>query len=81
MNNSVFGKTQENLRNGVNVEIITDETILQKRVAKPSFYRGVPVPENLCVIQCKFKTLTLNRPIDVGFTVLELSKLHMYNFH
>ena len=79
MNNSVFGKTQENLHNRVNVEIITDATILRKRVAKPNFYRGVT--ENLRVIQCKVKTLTLNRPIYMGFTVLELSKLHLYNLH
>ena len=40
MNNSVFGKTQENLRNRVSVELITDARILRKRVAKPIFYSG-----------------------------------------
>ena len=44
MNNSVFGKTQENLRNHIHVELITDARILRKRVAKPSFYRGTPPP-------------------------------------
>ena len=47
MNNSVFGNTQENLWNRVNVEIITDDTLLRKRVAKPSFCRGMPVSDNL----------------------------------
>ena len=61
MNNSVFGKTQENLRKRVQVDIITDASILRKRVAKPSFCHGIP--------------------IYVGFTLLELSKLHMYEFH
>ena len=37
MNNSVFGKTHENLRKRVNVELITDANILRKRVAKPNF--------------------------------------------
>ena len=59
MNNSVFGNTQENLCNRVNVDIITDAVILRKRVAKPSFYRGMPISENLAVIQCKVQTLTL----------------------
>ena len=80
MNNSVFGKTQENLWNRVNVEIITDDTLLQKRVAKPSF-----AVECLLVITSQssnpIQTLTRNRPIFVGFTVLELSKVHTYDFH
>ena len=72
MNNSVFGKTQENLRNHVNVELVTDARLLRKRVAKPGFYRGNPITDCLIVIQCRVQTLTLNRPIYVGFTVLEL---------
>ena len=75
MNNIVFGKTQENLRNRVcYVELVTDARILRKRVAKP-------ITDCLTVIQCKVATLTLNRPIYVGFSVLELSKLRMYVSH
>ena len=81
MNSSVFGKTEDNLWNRVNVEIITDDTLLRKRVAKPLFCRGMPVSNNLAIIQCKIQTITHNRPIFVGFTVLELSKVHMYDFH
>ena len=50
-------------------------------MAKPSFCRGIPITDCLTVVQCKVHTLTLNRPISFGFTVLELSKLHMYKFH
>ena len=78
MNNSVFGKTQENLRKRVQVDLITDAAVLRKRVAKPSFCRGIPITYCLTVVQCKVQTLTLNRPIYVGLTVVELSKLHMY---
>ena len=81
MNNSVFGKTQENLRKRVQVDVITDAATLRKRVAKPSFDRCMPITDDLAVIQCKMQTLTLNRPIYIGFTVLVLSKLHMYSFH
>ena len=77
MNNIVFGKTQENLRNRVGVELNTGARLLRQRVAKPSFYRGNPITDYLTVIQCTVQTLTLNRPIYVGFTVLELSKLHI----
>ena len=61
--------------------MITDAAVLRKRVAKPSFCRGTPITDCLTVVQCKVQTLVLNRPIFVGFTVLELSKLHMYDFH
>ena len=81
MNNSAFGKTQDNLRNRVCVKLITDACILRKRVAKPSFYRGDPITDCLTVVYCRVATLTLNRPIYVDFSVLQLSKLHTYDFH
>ena len=81
MNNSVFGKTQENFEKRVQVDIVTDSTILRKIVAKPSFCHGIPITDDNTVVQCKVQTLMLNRPIYVGYTVLELSKLHMHDFH
>ena len=81
MNNSVFGKTQENLWNRVNVDIIIDAALIRKRVAKPRFCCGMLISDDLAIIQCKVHIITLNRPIFVGFTALELSKLHMYDFH
>ena len=50
-------------------------------MATPSFYRGNPITDYLTVIQCKAQIFILNRPIYVGFVVLDLSKLHMYDFH
>ena len=63
------------------VELITDAGILRKRVAKPNFYGGNPITDCPTAIQCTVATLTLNRPIYVGFSVFDLSKLQMYNFH
>ena len=81
MNNSAFGKTQENLRKRVQVQLITYVGILRKRVAKPNFCRGNPVTDCLTAVQCTVATLTLNRPICVGFSLLGMSKLHICNFH
>ena len=81
MNNSVFGKTQENLRNRVNVEVITKRNVALKRVCKPSFKRSQVIHDDLVIIQSAVSNLELNKPIYVGFTVLELSKLLMYQFH
>ena len=77
MNNSVFGKTQESLRNRVHVELVTNACLSCKRVAKPTFYRCKPITDCLNAIQSKVGTLTLNRPIYVGSTMLELSKLNI----
>ena len=81
MNNSAFGKTNENLRNRINVEIITDRKTALKRVAKPSFERSQIIRDDLVIIQNKVTSLLLDKPLYVGFTVLELSKLLMYEFH
>ena len=81
LNNAVFGKTQENLRNRISVEVITDRKIALKRAAKPDFKRSYTIHEDLVVMETRVKKLTLNKPIYVGFTVLEISKLWMYQFH
>ena len=50
MNNRVFGKIQENLRNRVNVEIVTERNVALKRIAKPSFKRSMTIHEDLVVM-------------------------------
>ena len=81
VNNSAFGKTQENLRKRVRVEIITRPEIAAKRIANPAFRRSQILREDLVIIQSAITTLKLNKPLYVGFSVLDLSKLLMYNFH
>ena len=81
MNNSVFGKTQENLRNRVNVEVITKRDVALKRACKPSFKRSMTVRSDIVVMQCTVPNLQLNKPVYIGFSVLDLSKLHVYRFH
>ena len=74
MNNRGLGKTQKNLRNRVNVELVPDARLLRKRIAKPTFCRGKPIKDCLTVIQSRVAAPTSNHPIYVGFKVLELSK-------
>src|SRR5277367_1216015 len=80
-NNSCFGKTMENLRNRTDVRLVTDPTTCKNLLAKPSVKFFRPISENLAIFQMHKTTITLNRPIYVGFTVLDLSKLCMYEFH
>ena len=79
MNNSVLGKLKKFEEPCACKAGYKDAHLLRKRVAEPTFYRDNPITD--CLIGEQVATLTLNRPIYVGFTVLELSKLHMYDFH
>ena len=65
----------------MNVEIITDRRFLLKRVAKPSLKCSEILKENLVVIQNNIFNLKLNYPIYVGFSILDLSKLTIYEFY
>ena len=81
MNNSMFGKTMENLRHRRNVDLVNNEKKLKKLAAQPTFKSFKIFHEHLTAVECAKAELTLNRPIYVGFCVLDLSKTLMYDFH
>ena len=68
-NNAVFGKTMENLRKGINFEIVTLRKLALKRIAKPNFKRTKLFQEDLVGIHMTKPVLVLNRPIQVGFAI------------
>ena len=81
MNNSVFGKTMENIRNRVNVKLVNTEEKLRKLVAKPNFRSRKIFNENLVSVHMKQMSLTMNKPVYLGMCILDLSKTIMYDFH
>ena len=82
MNNSVFGKTMENLRNRVNVKLVNTEERLKKLVAKPNLKSPPKIfNENLVSVHLKKTSLTMNKPVYLGMCILDLSKTIMYDFH
>ena len=81
MNNSVFGKTMENIRKRVDVRLITDVQKLKKMASRPTYVSCKIFNENLVAIHKIKQTLTLNRPAYVGMCILDLSKTLMYDFH
>ena len=78
---SVYGKTMENLRERVNVRLVNNETDFLKYTSRPTHIIHKFFDKNYAAIQEIKPVLTLNKPIHVGFTVLELSKWLMYDFH
>ena len=81
MNNSVFGKTMENLRKRVDVKLVTNEKNLDKLTSKPTYVSSKIFNENLMAVHKIKETLTLNRPAYVGMCIPDPSKTLMYDFH
>ena len=85
MNNSVFGKTMENIRRRVDIKLIrtdgTENEKLRKIIAKPNFNRRVKFSDDLSAIHVNKTKLELNKPIYIGFSVLDLSKHLMYDWY
>jgi len=85
MNNAVYGKTMENVRNYQDVKLMpirnkNDEKKYRKKVNKPSFKYARYLSRDLVGVHLGKQEVTLNKPIIVGASVLGLSKLHMYRF-
>ena len=81
MNNCIYGKSTENVRKRINVKLINDKKKYFKIINKPNFVSQKIIDKNFIAVHCKKKCLTLNKPIYIGFCILELSKLLMYQFH
>ena len=81
MNNSVFGKTMENIRNRVDVRLVNSKEKALKLIAKPNFHAFSIFSEDLIAINMKKTKQVFNKPIYLGMSILDLSKNLMYKFH
>ena len=81
MNNSVFGKTIENIRKHRNIKLVTTEEKYLRTVMKPNFKSGVLFGENLMGCEMGKIKVVMNKPVYFGQAILDLSKLVMYEFH
>ena len=75
MTNSVYGKTMENLRKRIFVELIDNAKDYVRCVSRPSFVSQKIFSKNFVAVNRIKPVLTFNKPIYVGFSILELSKL------
>ena len=87
MNNSVFGKTMENLRKRVDIKVVRtcgnpkEKEQIRKIIAKPNYDRVVIFSEELSALHSHKTRLKLNKPVYVGMCVLDLSKHLMYDWY
>ena len=81
MNNSVFGKTIENIRKRQNVILVDNRKLALNLSSKPNFDRATIFDENLIACHMKKTEVYFNKPIYVGHAILDLSKTLMFDFH
>ena len=81
MDNSVFGKTLENIRNRVDIRLISSGKVAQKLAAKPNYDRCTIFDVNLISVHMKKTKLYFDKQVYLGMSILDLSKSLMYDFH
>ena len=79
MNNAVFGKTMENVRKHRD-KLVTTGKKRSKLVSEPNYHTINLISENLSIIEMKRTKVKMNKPIYLGLSILEISKLLMYEF-
>ena len=81
MNNAVFGKTIENIRNHKNIKLVMTEEKFPKLVMKLNLKSSILFGENLMGFEMRKLKVVMNKPVYLGQVILDLSKLVMYEFH
>ena len=81
MNNSVFGKTIENIRKRQNVHLVDNRKKAIKLSSRPNFDRITIFDKNLIAVHMKKTEVYFNKPVYVGQSILDLSKTLMFDFH
>ena len=80
MNNAVFGKTMENVRKHRDIKLVTTDKKRSKLVSEPNYHTINLISENLSIIEMRRTKVKMNKPIYLGLSILEISKLLMYEF-
>ena len=78
MNNAVFGKTMENVRK--HRDMIRTDKKRNKLVSEPNYHAMKLIDDNLAIIEMRKVKVKMNKPIYLGLSILELSKITMYEF-
>ena len=80
LNNAVFGKTMDNVRKHRDIKLVTTDKKRSKLVSEPNYHTINLISENLSIIEMRRAKAKINKPIYLGLSILEISKLLMYEF-
>ena len=80
MNNSVFGKTMENVRKHRDIKLVTTDKRRNQLASEPNYHTTKYFSENLMAIEMKKTTIKLNKPIYHAISILDIAKHLCMNF-
>ena len=80
MNNAVFGKTMENVRKHRDIKLVKKDKKRNKLVSEPNFHTMKLIDNNLAIIEMRKVKVKMNKPIYLGLSILDISKITMYEF-
>ena len=80
LNNAVFGKTMENVRKHRDIKLVTTDKKRSKLVSEPNYHTMNYISEDLSITEMKRTKVKMNKPIYLGLSILEISKILMYEF-
>ena len=80
MNNSVFGKTMENIRKYRDIKLVTAEIGRNYLVSERIYHSTKFFAENLLAIEMKKTQILMNKPVYLGQSILKLNKIVIYEF-
>ena len=80
MNNAVFGKTMENVRKHRDIKLVRTDKKRNKLVSEPNYHTMKLIDDNLAIIEMRKVKVKMKKPIYLGLSILELSKITMYEF-
>ena len=80
MNNSVFGKTMENVRNHRDIKLVTSDKRRKRLVSEPNYHSHKKFSEHLMAIEMKKIKVKMTKPIYLGMSISDISKTLMYEF-
>ena len=80
MNNSVFGKTMENLRNHRDIKLVTSDKRRKRLVSEPNYHSHKNFSDHLMAIEIKNTRVKMTKRLYLGMSKLDISKILMYEF-
>ena len=80
MNNVVFGKTMENVRKHRDIKLVKTDCKRNRLVSEPNYHTMKLITENLSIIEMKKVKVKMDKPIYLGLSILEISKIIIYEF-